>query len=76
MNDLAHPTPPAGSRMKANKLRLVASVLVGLLVMLVTGLFGVELVTAAIVSVASAVLFWLGWLLFFRAWVRLAHRRS
>lgn len=76
MNDMAHPTPPSGSRLKGQTLRLVASLLVGLLVMLITGIVGVALTKAIILSVSAAVVFWLGWLLAFRVWMRLAHRRS
>ncbi|MBN8553660.1 MAG: hypothetical protein J0L52_12290 [Caulobacterales bacterium] len=57
-------------------MRLAASFLVGLLVMLVTGLVGVALTKAVLWSVAAAVVFWLGWLAFVRVWFRLAHRHS
>ena len=76
MNDVTHPNPPSGSRLKGQTLRLVSSLLVGLLVMLVGGIFGMALTKAVLVSLAAAVMFWLGWLLILRVWIRLAHRRS
>jgi len=56
--------------MKGQTLRLVSSFLVGLLVMLVTGLIGVALIKAVIASVSAAILFWLCWLLVVRFWLR------
>lgn len=56
--------------MKGQTLRLVSSFLVGLLVMLVTGLIGVALIKAVIASVVAAIVFWLCWLLVVRLWLR------
>lgn len=76
MNDVAHPNPPSGSRLKGQTLRLVSSLLVGLLVMLIGGLFGMALTKTVVIALAVAVIFWLGWLLIVRVWIRLARRRS
>lgn len=70
MNDHATPNPPRGSRMKGQTLRLVSSFLVGLLVMLVTGLLGIALTKAVLASIGSAILFWVFWLVVLRFWLR------
>ena len=44
--------------------------------MLIGGLFGMALTKTVVIALAVAVIFWLGWLLIVRVWIRLAHRRS
>ena len=70
MTDPANPSAPPGSRMKGHTLRLVSSFLVGLLVMLVTGVIGVPLSQAVMFSVGAAVVFWLCWVATMRLWMR------
>lgn len=76
MNGLSPPDPAAGSRMKGQTLRLVSSILVGLLVMLVTGLIGIQLTKAVLSAIGSAILFWLCWLIAVRLWIRMNRHPS
>ena len=76
MSDLPHLIPPSGSRFKGHTLRLVASLLVGLLILLIGGIFGLALTTATISAVAGAVVFWLAWLAILRGYTRLSRPPS
>lgn len=49
-------------RFKGQTLRLVTSLLVGLLVLLAGGLIGVALMSTLIAAAAAAILVWLAWL--------------
>jgi len=76
MNAPAPPPPSENSRLKGQTLRLASSFLVGLLVMLVTGLLGIALTKAVLASVGTAILFWLFWLAAVRIWMRMRRHTS